>query len=295
MIALFAALVCPAASASTSRISAGNTAGLKADGQVQLLAAQDTREQHTTSSGSSAGVGMGINFGTTTNGFSFSANASSNKGNSDGSSTTHLNAQVTAGNTVNIESAGDTVIKGAVVSAHTVNAKVGGNLVIESLQDTSSFTEQQKSAGIGVTLCLPPICGGASSVTGSAGRSDINSNYRSVTEQSAIRAGDGGFNVDVNGGTTLAGGAITSTQKAVDEGRNTFQSKEGVTLTDIQNTASYKADGFSLTAGYSGTLQANGNRVWIVDMGRQVGTAGQTSIQIVVRDGTNQVITVFPK
>ncbi|MES2974160.1 MAG: hemagglutinin repeat-containing protein [Pseudomonadota bacterium] len=236
-----------------SRISAGNTASLKADGQVQLLAAQDTREQHTTSSGSSAGVGMGINFGTTTNGFSFSANASSNKGNSDGSSTTHLNAQVTAGNTVNIESAGDTVIKGAVVSAHTVNAKVGGNLVIESLQDTSSFTEQQKSAGIGVTLCLPPICGGASSVTGSAGRSDINSNYRSVTEQSAIRAGDGGFNVDVNGGTTLAGGAITSTQKAVDEGRNTFQSKEGVTLTDIQNTASYKADGFSLTAGYSGT------------------------------------------
>ena len=45
----------------------------------------------------------------------------------------------------------------------------------------------------------------------------------------------------------------------------------------------------------SGTLQANGNRVWIVDMGRQVGTGGQTSIQIVVRDGTTQVITAFPK
>ena len=43
----------------------------------------------------------------------------------------------------------------------------------------------------------------------------------------------------------------------------------------------------------SGTLQANGNRVWVVDKGRQVGTVGQTSIQIVVRDGTTQVITAF--
>ncbi|HVK54180.1 MAG TPA: hypothetical protein VM532_04030 [Burkholderiales bacterium] len=45
----------------------------------------------------------------------------------------------------------------------------------------------------------------------------------------------------------------------------------------------------------SGTLQANGNRVWVVGMGRQVGTGGQTAIQIVVRDGTKQVITAFPK
>lgn len=44
-----------------------------------------------------------------------------------------------------------------------------------------------------------------------------------------------------------------------------------------------------------GTLQANGNRFWVVDMGRQVGTGGQTSVQIVVRDGTTQVITAFPK
>ena len=45
----------------------------------------------------------------------------------------------------------------------------------------------------------------------------------------------------------------------------------------------------------AGTLQSNGNRVWNVDMGRQVGTAGETSIQIVVRDGTNQIITAYPK
>lgn len=155
-----------------------------------------------------------INFGGPTNGISFGASASSNKGNSDGSSTTQVNTQVTAGNTVNIDSGGNTTLRDAVVSANTVNANVGGTLVIEGLQDTSEFTEKQRSAGVGVTVCLPPICAGASSITGSAVKSDINSNYQSVTEQSAIRAGDGGFNVNVKGGTTLAGGAITSSQKA---------------------------------------------------------------------------------
>jgi hypothetical protein len=45
----------------------------------------------------------------------------------------------------------------------------------------------------------------------------------------------------------------------------------------------------------AGTLQANGNRTWTVDLGRPVGTIGQTSVQIVVRDGTNELITAFPK
>lgn len=44
-----------------------------------------------------------------------------------------------------------------------------------------------------------------------------------------------------------------------------------------------------------GTLQPNGNRVWIVEMGREIGTAGQTSIKIVILDGTKNVITAFPK
>jgi filamentous hemagglutinin len=43
-----------------------------------------------------------------------------------------------------------------------------------------------------------------------------------------------------------------------------------------------------------GTLQSNGNRFWVVNMGRQVGTAGETSIKIVVKDGTTDVITAYP-
>ena len=44
-----------------------------------------------------------------------------------------------------------------------------------------------------------------------------------------------------------------------------------------------------------GTLQSNGNRTWAVDLGRPIGTTGQTSVQIIVRDGTNEIITAFPK
>lgn len=43
-----------------------------------------------------------------------------------------------------------------------------------------------------------------------------------MDEQSAIRAGDGGFQVDVGGNTSLQGGQITSSEAAVQQGKNRF-------------------------------------------------------------------------
>ncbi|MGE0332271.1 MAG: hemagglutinin repeat-containing protein [Ramlibacter sp.] len=244
-----------------SNISAANTASLKADGQVNLLAAQNTSEQHSQNSGSSASIGVGITFGDKT-GISFNASASTSKGKSDGSDLTHTNTQVNGGKVVNIQSGGDTTLKGAVVSANTVNANVGGNLKIESLQDTAKFDEKQTNAGFGVTLCIPPLCVGSSSATVSAGKTTINSNYQSVGEQSGIKAGDGGFNVNVLGATDLKGGVISSTDKAHNDGKNSFASAGGVTLSDIQNSADYNAKGVSITAGYSSAPQdGDGNPV----------------------------------
>lgn len=45
----------------------------------------------------------------------------------------------------------------------------------------------------------------------------------------------------------------------------------------------------------TGILQKNGNRLWDVDMGRVVGTSGQTSVRVIIKDGTTQVITAFPR
>ncbi len=44
----------------------------------------------------------------------------------------------------------------------------------------------------------------------------------------------------------------------------------------------------------AGVLQANGNRVFNIPMGRAVGAGGETSIWIIVVDGTTNVITAFP-
>jgi hypothetical protein len=44
----------------------------------------------------------------------------------------------------------------------------------------------------------------------------------------------------------------------------------------------------------TGVLQSNGNRVFDIDMGRAIGTGGETHIRIVVRNGTNNVITAYP-
>jgi hypothetical protein len=77
----------------------------------------------------------------------------------------------------------------------------------------------------------------------------INSDYTSVNEQSAIRAGDGGFNVKVQDKTELTGGQITSTQAAIDNNKNSYEAKQGTTTTDLNNSANYKASSVSVSVG----------------------------------------------
>jgi len=141
-----------------------------------------------------------------------------------------------------------------VVAGNTVNTTVGGDLTIQSLQDTSTYNSQQSSSGGGVSICVPPFCYGTSSASASAGKSNVNSNYASVNEQSGIQAGDGGFNVAVAGDTTLVGGAISSTQAAVNAGLNSFTTGGTLTTSDIQNTAAYDANGYQIGASLSTQL-----------------------------------------
>ena len=61
-------------------------------------------------------------------------------------------------------------------------------------------------------------------------------------QQSGIFTGDGGFDLEVGGKTTLIGGAITTTDKALELGLNKYVSKGGITTQDIENTSSYDGD-----------------------------------------------------
>jgi len=122
-------------------------------------------------------------------------------------------------------------------------ADIGGHLKIESLQDTATYKSQQLSANASVTV--------GAGVSGSAGASAsrVNSDYRSVTQQSGLKAGDGGFQVDVRGDTTLTGGAITSTQAAVEQDKNSFKTGGTLSTRDIENTASYDAQSVAVNVG----------------------------------------------
>ncbi|WP_338641618.1 hemagglutinin repeat-containing protein [Burkholderia pyrrocinia] len=235
-----------------STISADNNAKLAAEGNVNLQAAENTSGQHSTNSGSSASVGVSFTVGDKS-GIAFTAGVAGNRGNADGDSSTWTNTHVTAGNQLAIQSGGDTNLKGAVVSGKQVVADVGGNLNIESLQDKDHYDSKQQSAGISASVCAPPLCAGKSSVAGSVGQTKMNSDYASVIEQSGIKAGDGGFQIDVKGNTDLKGGVIASSDKAVQDNLNKLTTGT-LTHSDIENHASYDASSVGLSGGYGGTI-----------------------------------------
>ena len=300
-----------------SEIKGGNNVTLQAEGAIKLLAAQNTAEQHSTNSSSSASVG--VSYGTS--GLLFTASASSGRGNADGSDVSSTNTHVEAGNLVSINSGGDTALRGVVVTATQVTAAIGGNLSIESLQDTSHYDSQQLSIGGSITIGT-----GMSDGSLNASQQKMNSNFASVIEQSGIKAGDGGFQVNVTGNTDLKGALISSTDKAIIDNRNTL-STATLTTSDRQNAAdaSVKSSnaGFSSDAPQAmqskygiakaviGTLLANGSQsesssgvsasaisageVTITDDAKQQGLTGknaQETIASLNRDtaNANQVV-----
>jgi hypothetical protein len=181
-----------------------------------------------------------------------------------------------AGNTVNITSGGDTTLKGAVVTGNTVSAEVGGNLKVESLQDTNSYKD--KSQHVGGSVMVGVSSAGPVSGSLNLAQSKINSDFKSVGEQSAIRAGDGGFQVEVKGNTTLTGAQITSTQAAIDNNKNSFQTGGTLTTTDLQNKASYEAKSVSVGLG-AGALPGKSASAGMsgVGFGSDSGNAASTS------------------
>lgn len=232
-----------------SNLSAGNNVVLKAEGDILLQAARNAFEQKTESKSSSASVAIGYSTGGQQNGFTLELGASVGRGNANGKDESWTNTNVTAGNILAIQSGGDTTLKGAAGRAEQIIASVGGNLLLESLQDSSKYDSKNKSAGFGVVLCIPPYCAGSSSVSANAGTGKMNSDFKSVTEQTGLWAGDGGFLIDVKNNTTLIGSVIASSDKAVADGLNKLTTGTLVTE-DIKNTARYSGSQVSVGGGF---------------------------------------------
>ena len=74
--------------------------------------------------------------------------------------------------------------------------------------------------------------------------------YASVNEQSGIKAGDGGFQVNVNGNANLTGAVIASADKAIQNNLNSLTTQT-LTTSNIANKADYKSSSSSIGSGYS--------------------------------------------
>jgi filamentous hemagglutinin len=215
---------------------------LKADNQVNLLAAQDLESQHSDSKSLSAAAGIGASIGTNGMSYGLTANASVGRGTVDGDGTTQANTHVAAGDLLTITSGGDTNLKGAVASGSQVVADVKGNLNIESLQDKATFDSKDQSVSVGGTV------GVGASFSGSVNQNKAHNDYASVQEQSGIRAGDGGFQVTVGGNTDLKGGVISSSTAGT-----SASSLVTATLThsDIANYSTASASGIGMGGGFT--------------------------------------------
>ncbi|MCA3182177.1 MULTISPECIES: hemagglutinin repeat-containing protein [unclassified Cupriavidus] len=238
-------------------INAGGDVLLKADDKITLQAARNVEDLDRKSSSAGGGVGLAIQVGQGGASFGVTANASGSRGKANGTDVTWTNSHVTAGRALTIASGGDTVLEGAVARGHRIDGDIGGDLRIASLQDTHDYRSKDQSASGSVTV------GFGFSGSANASQQKIDSNYASVTEQSGLKAGDGGFDVRVERHTALDGGVIASTRGAVDAGLNRLDTGT-ITGTDIENRAGYRASSVSIGGGFAskggGKAKGDGNQ-----------------------------------
>ncbi|WP_200884327.1 hemagglutinin repeat-containing protein, partial [Dickeya undicola] len=238
----------------------GQNVDLSAGRALTLKAAQSQESVNGSSSGSQFGAGVGFGLGGTQNGFTIELSASGQKGQETGSSQSYQLSRVTAAGAVNLSSGDDTTLEGAVVSGERVNADVGGNLHISSVQDSATYASKNTSAGVNISICVPPICAGQT-VSGNASLSQqiLNNRYASVTEQSGIKAGEDGFAIRVGGHTQLDGAVLAS-----DAGAEKNRLETGTLgWRDIANVSNYQGRGINLVAStdsmpVGGLLQSTG-------------------------------------
>ncbi len=211
-------------------------------GDIALIAGNDINLESAkaTTENSSKNVSGGVSIDLLNPGVGF--NYGQGKGND--TTVTNINTHVTGSGTVYVQSGNDTNLRGATVSGEAVIADIGGDLNIESQLDaaTSKAKQVNVSGGIGQNAQGQTSGGISGSYQTAKGDAAI------VSEQSGIHAGEGGFDIKVEGNTKLTGGLITSD---ADEKDNRLETGT-LEFEDLDTHSKWKAET------YGGGITASG-------------------------------------
>ena len=228
-----------------SEIRAGGDLSLSADGALTVEAARHWQQQRRRQHGSQGGFGLAASYGGGQGkgaAVGFHLRGGLSQGRSEGDDVEQLPGRLAAGGTLTLNAGGDITLRGAEGRGRRIELRTGGGLSLESLQDRHDFSQRDMSLNASGTY------GYGYSVSADASLQQIDSDYLSVREQTALRAGDGGFNLDVAGTTTLKGAVIDSTAAATQNRLRTGSLNHSALI----NRAAYRASSFSAGGGYSG-------------------------------------------
>ena len=252
----------------------GKNVTLNAKENLNITASKNTNKTEQSSKSSSASVGASIGI----DGTKYSVSGSMSKGEVSANGTTYNESTVTANKDLSFASGKDTSIKGGELSGEKVTGNVGKDLNIESKQDSNSYKENNKSAGASVGL------GSNKAISGSASVVKIDSNYKSVTDQSGIYAGKNGFDIRVEANTDLKGGIISST---ADADKNKL-STGTLTFEDIQNKADYKANGIGAKVNKNNNADYNEKGI-TPDIGMPASGEAESTTKATISKGTIEI------
>ena len=233
-----------------SSIKAADTL-LMAENGITLESAQERKNWDNKSNNNKTSIGASFNIGEQF-GFTLDLGAQVAKGMGKGHAVSQVNSTVDTGLLV-LKSGQDTTLAGAQVRADAIKADIAGSLNMASRQDEASQKNKRTSAGMGASICVPPFCVGTP-VSGSANiaGSKMNSNYQAVIDQTGLRAGQGGYDINV-GKTTALQGAVIASYATADKNH---LSTDRLFVSDIKSKSEITSQTGNLS--YSGAMEGGG-------------------------------------
>jgi filamentous hemagglutinin family protein len=226
-----------------AQISAGRALTLDAASTINLFAAEGLSSESSTNKAKSASIGLSFSLDGKITG---NLAVNNSRGFTNGAGKEYVHVGLTAGNAdpsgmLTLKSGYETQIHGATLSGYGVYIGAGltgqADLTIASVQDTNFYDANQKSWGISVSVPIP-VSGNVDPKDAKLGLSysdfKLLQQFQSAREQTAVRAGKGGYFIDVSGKTILRGAALADAPG----GSGSVIQTDTLSMTDIKNTLS---------------------------------------------------------